>query len=93
MGLLPLVFHLGTIALTDPDHAHTLAQNVTTHCRKMADSASSQQLWISAADIIDRTFVHPVPSRELNALGNTFGQAQDQSLQAMSYLGSTLQRD
>jgi len=93
LSLLPLVFHLGTIALTDPDRARTLAQNVSTSCRKIADSASSQQLWVSAADIIDRTFVHPVPSRELNALGNTFGQAQDQSLQAMSYLGSTLQRD
>jgi len=93
LGLLPLVFHLGTIALTDPDRARTLAQNVSTSCRKIADSASSQQLWVSAADIIDRTFVHPTPSRELNALGNTFGQPQDQSLQAMSYLGSTLQRD
>src|SRR5260370_12831946 len=93
MGLLPLVFDLGTIALTDPDRARTLGQNVSAHCRKITDSASSQQLWTSAADIIDRTFVHPVPSRELNTLGNTFGQVQDLCLQAMGYLGSTLQRD
>ncbi len=93
MGLLPLVFHLGTIALTDPDRARILAQNVSAHCRRIVDSASSQQFWTSAADIIDRTFVHPVSPRELNALGNTFSQAQDLCLQAMSYLGSTLQRD
>ena len=61
--------------------------------KALDDSASSQQLWTTAADIIDRTFVHPIPSRELNTLGNTFGQAQDQCLQAMGYLGSTLQRD
>jgi hypothetical protein len=93
MGLLPILFHLGTIALTDPDRAHTLAQNVSAHCRKIADSASSQQLWTSGANIVDRTFVHPASSRELNALGNTFSRAQDLCLQAMSYLGSTLQRD
>ena len=93
LGLLPLVFQIGSIALTDPDRARILAQNISPYCRKIGDSASSQQLWVSAADIIDRTFVHPVPSRDLNALGNTFGHTQDQSLHAMSYLGSTLQRD
>ena len=34
-----------------------------------------------------------IPSRELNALANPFGQAQDQCLQAISNLGSILQRD
>ncbi len=93
MGLLPIVFHLGTIALTDPDRASILAQNASAYCRKIADSASSRQVWTSAANILDRTFVHPASSRELNTLGNTFGQAQELCLQAMSYLGATLQRD
>lgn len=93
LSLVPLVFHLGTIALTDPDRARTFAQNVSTFCRKRANSASNPQLWVSAATIIDYTFVSPVPPRELNALGNTFGQEQDQSLRVMSYLGSTLQQD
>jgi hypothetical protein len=92
-SLIPIVFHIGTITLTDQDRSHALAKNVCSHCKRIETVASNRQMWSSLADIINRTFILLSSARELNVLGNEFKHEDEYYLRALSYLGSTLQSD
>lgn len=90
MGLLPIAFRISNVALTDIKASSSSAVEVVEACRKISESASENDLWTSAADLIELAFVYRISGRDLIRMANRFG---DETLRMIAYVGASLRGD
>ena len=93
IGLLPIAFRIGTLAVNQIEHARPFAREVTALCGQISATASDPSLWLTAADLIEKIFLHQTASNDLIQLSNNIDSDNYQVLRVVGYLGATLQRD
>jgi hypothetical protein len=91
VGLLPIIFRICTVALQNPELAQTQATEVAAICRQISATAVDQQLWITAADLLEQIHSQEASHTEIIRRSNQFDPQSDTMLQAIGYLVATLQ--
>jgi hypothetical protein len=91
VGLLPIVFHISKVALHNPELAQTQATEVAAMCRQINATAVDQQLWITAAELLEQIHSQEVSHIEIIRRSKQFDPQSDTVLQAIGYLVATLQ--
>ena len=91
VGLLPIIFRICTVALHNPELAQTQATEVAAICRQINATAVDQQLWITAAELLEQIHSQEVSHTEIIRRSNQFDPQSDTVLQAIGYLVATLQ--
>jgi hypothetical protein len=91
VGLLPIIFRICTLALHNPELAQTQATEVAAICRQINATAVDQQLWITAAELLEQIHSQEASHTEIIRRSNQFDPQSDTVLQAIGYLVATLQ--
>jgi tetratricopeptide (TPR) repeat protein len=92
-SLLPIVFRLGTLLISDPAGTKRQGAEVAGLCREISATAAEPTLWRAAAELLDAFFDPGSSFESLMAKGTEFGKNGYPVLHVMSYLGATLQAD
>jgi nucleoside phosphorylase len=85
-GLVPIMFRLGAIKLTDEAQALAGAQLVARVCREVASKASSAELWISAAELFESVFTGEASAEELRLKGKDHAHEVPPVLHTLCYI-------
>ncbi len=93
VGLLPIIFRICTVALHNPELAQTQATEVAVICRQVSATAVDQQLWITAADLLEQIHSQEASHTEIIRRSKTFDFENDAVLRAIGYLIATMQND
>jgi DNA replication protein DnaC len=93
VGLLPIIFRICTVALQNPELAQTQAIEVAAICRQISATAVDQQLWITAADLLEQIHSQEASHDEIIRRSKTFNSENDAVLRAIGYLIATMQND
>ena len=89
-GLVPIMFRLGAIKLTDEAQAIAGAQLVARVCREVARDASSAELWNNAAELFESVFTGETSAEELRRKGNEHAQEAPPVLHTLCYIAISL---
>jgi len=92
IGLLPIIFSLGLIAIDRPDQVHKQAEEVVAICRDINATASDQALWSTAAQLIEQTFVSLRPVSEWRKTFDALPRNEYDVLRVLAYFGASLQQ-
>jgi hypothetical protein len=93
VGLLPIIFRICTVALHNLELAQTQATEVAAICRQISATAVVQQLWITAADILEQIHSQEASHDDIIRRSKTFNSENDAVLRAIGYLIATMQKD
>lgn len=90
LGLVPVMFRLATIHLTDETQALAGAERVARTCREIARDASAPALWNAAADLFERVFAGEMSAEELRIKGKEHVEESPPVLHILCYVGISL---
>ncbi|MEG4940748.1 hypothetical protein [Microcoleus sp. F4-D5] len=93
VGLLPVVFRIGTVALRSIELARSQATEVAAICRQISVTAVNEQLWLQAAELLEQIYLPEVSYNEILDFSNRFDPQNEQVLLVIGYLVATLQND
>jgi hypothetical protein len=93
VGLLPIIFRICTVALHNLELAQTQATEVAAICRQISATAVDQQLWITAADLLEQIHSQEASHDDIIRRSKTFNSENDAVLRAIGYLIATMQND
>ncbi|BAZ78740.1 hypothetical protein NIES50_73730 (plasmid) [Aulosira laxa NIES-50] len=90
MGLLPIVFRLATVAISQPELIQVQAQEVVAACQQVSAIAFDQVLWVTASELIEQIYLQQASFEELINRSNGF-TPEHEILWAIGYLVASLQ--
>ncbi|MEG4418116.1 hypothetical protein QUA70_05845 [Microcoleus sp. LAD1_D5] len=93
VGLLPVVFRIGTVALRSVELARSQATEVAAICRQISATAVKPQLWLQAAELLEQIYLPEVSYSEILDLSNRFDPQTEEVFLAIGYLVATQQND
>jgi hypothetical protein len=93
VGLLPVVFQIGTVALRSFELAGSQATEVAAICHQISATAVKPQLWLQAAELLEQIYLPEVSYSEILDLSNRFDPQTEEVFLAIGYLVATLQND
>jgi len=91
VGLLPVVFQIGTVALRSFELAGSQATEVAAICRQISATAVKSQLWLQAAELLEKIYLPEVSYSEILDLSNRFDPQTEEVFLAIGFLVATLQ--
>jgi len=92
VGVLPIVFRLLHLSITDTANIGSYAAQVEAGCRSLASRPMSSGVWTTIADLVKATFIEDASSKELVARGNALGR-DEPLLQAVAYVCASAKHD
>jgi hypothetical protein len=92
-AVYPVLLRLATQYISAPETAAHIASDFVSACRSVMRSASEASLWRDVADLFEKIFVQRIPGSELVEAGNGFKSQNLPWLQAIAYIGATVQSD
>lgn len=93
VGLLPVVFRIGTVALRSVELARSQATEVAAICRQISATAVDEKLWLQAAELLEQIYLPEASYNEILNFSNRFHPQNEEVLLAIGYLAATLQND
>ncbi|MEG3853165.1 hypothetical protein [Microcoleus sp. Z1_C4] len=93
VGLIPVVFRIGTVALRSVELARSQATEVAAICRQISATAVDEQLWLQAAELLEQIYLPEASYNEILDFSNRFHPQNEQVLLVIGYLVATLQND
>lgn len=90
LGLVPIMFRISTIRLTDTTRAEAAAKLVAAACREIAQDAAAGGLWNAAAELFEQILTREIDPEEMLARGNQFNTEDERALRAICYIRASL---
>ena len=91
IALIPAIFKLGTIRLSDPEAAREAALTVADACARLAKITENPYLWSEAARLLREIFEKGASWQQLNDQGNEYAAKNETVLQFICYAGAMMQ--
>lgn len=92
-ALIPLLFCLGKLKLSNPTAPPKHAREVQTICREVAMTAADRDLWESAAKMLETIFGADVSWHEVHQQANAAIRSGHDALGMIGYIGISLRDD
>jgi hypothetical protein len=93
VGLIPIAFHISTIAIDQFDQAQSYASEMVKLCRQISTTATDQHLWNIAAELFEQIYLRDLASGEIIHYSNTIDSEKYYALRVIGYIGATLHGD
>jgi hypothetical protein len=92
-GVIPCLFRIGTVALSDHDRAMSLCDQLAATCERQAQHASNDALWRTVRDML-RNIADPATGHlTIHERGNEGARTNNDFLYVLGYLGVCLKPD
>jgi hypothetical protein len=92
LGVVPIVFQIAGIAISQPELARRKALDLATLCREISNQSETQSLWSVAAEIIEQIDLQQSTCKELISQYKNIN-SPDGSLWILGVLTATLQQN
>ncbi len=94
IGLIPVIFRIGTIALSQPKLLQEQTMEVVEVCRQISESAIQPKLWTMTAELLEQMLLSEKTYNEIVTYMETLEPSQDTiPLRVISILVATLSAD
>jgi len=90
IALIPVIFRLATIWLSDPEGAREAARTVADECTRLAKITENPYLWNEAARLVREIFEKEASWQQLNDRGNEYAAKNETVLHIICYAGAMI---